>query len=165
MQQYVSPKSDVLVAAWSRRANDNAWGPKGANGQQPRLDPDPGALTWSDLSFQRMSDKVGAGNVENLKWVIRSNIDNTETVATLDLAYKNLNIKGDKAIFRATGGPAAETQAFNAISRTVNVKGVNWVLADHHQAFGDKTIQKIISFHTPGRLLPDIYLLLGWVDR
>ena len=161
MQQYVSPKGDVLVAAWSERANDNAWGPKGANGQQPRLDPDPGALTWSDLSFQTMSDKVGAGNVKNLKWVIRSNIKNKGTIATLDLAYNNMDIHTEKAIFRATGGPPVETEAFNAISRTVNVKGVNWMLADHHQAFGDKTIQKIISFYTPNGPMPDIYLLLG----
>jgi len=36
--------------------------------------------------------------------------------------------------------------AFDPLSRTDNVKGVNWMLADQHQDFGDKQIKKIYVF-------------------
>ena len=65
----------------------------------------------------------------------------------MDQAYDNMNLpRGTKAVFHASAPAGSqELAAFNALSRTDNVKGVNWLLADHHTEFGNKRIQTIYS--------------------
>ena len=45
---------------------------------------------------------------------------------------------GQKLVLRDTDTDRTLIDAFYAMSYTVNVKGVNWMLADHHNALGNK---------------------------
>ncbi|KIW32593.1 uncharacterized protein PV07_04123 [Cladophialophora immunda] len=105
---------------------------------------DEGRLTWSELVFQRYSELAGP-DVNKLESVVRCSVSNPGTINTLKKAFQDMGkpyeTDGEKIIFHANApAGSAEQQAFDAILRTDNVRGVNWMLADHHNAFGKKQI-------------------------
>jgi hypothetical protein len=108
-----------------------------------------GHLTWSELAFQRYHELAGS-DVNKLESVVRKNVANPGTLNTIRKAYMNMGkvfgegTTGDKVVFNANAPVgSAEGEAFAALMRTDNVRGVNWMLGDHHRALGDKRITSI----------------------
>ena len=106
-----------------------------------------GRLTWSEIIFQRYSELAGA-NVNQLESVVRCSVSNPGTISTLKRAFASMDQpytdNGAKVVFRADAPEgSAEREAFDVILCTDNVRGVNWMLADHHNAFGNKQITSV----------------------
>ena len=110
-------------------------------------------LTWSEFIFQQMKefseDQTAPYDIKNLKFIVRYQVSSPATITALKAAYQANKLDyagGQKGKFSkdaADGTP--EKQAYNALSLTDNVKGVNWLLADHHNEMGNK---QIVAIHT-----------------
>jgi hypothetical protein len=127
-------------------------------------------LRWSELMVQQMQG--GPNPLSRLLLVVRNRVSNPGTLQTVQEAYANLDItvdSGQKLVLRDTDTDQALIDAFDAMSSTVNVKGVNWMLDDHHTAFGNKKIKTMVIIPNGDEaasevgLLPsvDIFLQLG----
>lgn len=134
-----SKDGKVVIASWSMKSNDINQGSD--------------KLTWSELIFQQMKgfseDKTAPYDIKNLKFIVRYQIANKDTTDAMEAAYQANGLNwagGQKGKFRkdaANGTP--EKQAYLSLSNTDNVKGVNWLLADHHNEMGNK---QIVAIHT-----------------
>ena len=128
-----STDGKVVIAVDSQRGNDVL------------QDTDKRKLWWSEFIFQQMQGFVGTSNgFKNLQWFVRNKVSSGQTLQTVHQVFPTLKIPwGQKLVLRSSDTGDLGT-AFDAMSRTVNVKGVNWLLADHHNAFGNKMIKTIV---------------------
>jgi hypothetical protein len=118
---------------------------------------------WSEFVFQQMKqyaeDKTAPYDIKNLQFLVRVNVGNPGTIATIKKAFllNGLSFEKDRGVFRASArSGTAEATAFDAILRTENVKGVNWMLGDHHTELGDKRIKALYIY--PERGFPNIFI-------
>lgn len=76
-----------------------------------------------------------------------------------------MGILGNKAVFTADPSNPAMMQAFTALCGTDNVRPFGQMIAQNHQALGDKVIQKISVYGNgmgrDGILGPDIAIQIG----
>ena len=131
-----------------------------------KADEDPKkTLRWSEISFQRFKEAFEAdSDPTKLESIVRLGISNGPTLDTLKAAFKSLGVEfkegGNKVILHADAAAgSAEKAAFDAVLRTDNVRGVNWMLADHHQAFGNKKITGLTIW--PDDTLCSILISIG----
>jgi hypothetical protein len=143
-----SPDGKVVIAAYSDTDNDTL--------------PPAHRTRWSEFVFQQMKQyaetKTAPYNIKNLQFLVRVNVGHPETVNTIKEAFhrNKLNFGKDKGVFHASATAKTEADAFNAILRTENVRGVNWMLGDHHTELGDKRI-KALHIYTDGHY-PNIFI-------
>ena len=101
----------------------------------------------SDLIFQGMGlVRDRAIEKPDLKVIARQRIKNKGTINTVQQAYSENGFNwGDKAVFSSKDDKnTPKGRAFDAIMQTKNVEVTNFLLADHHQFFGNKVIDKIV---------------------
>ena len=105
-----------------------------------------------------------------LRVIVRKSVINKGATNTLKQAYESLGLSLDedtKGVFRASAAKdTPEGKAFDALMQVKNTEVTNFLLADHHQLFGDKVIQEIVSFLNSdfdgGSLKhADIFFILG----
>lgn len=112
-------------------------------------------LRWSELTFQGWKKHAG-DDAKNLRWVIRNNVINPGTVATVKKAIELTNQNPNKrAEFKLDASNRELNDAFVALAGTVNVKGVIHMLADHHNDMEGLGLKKIHAFG-PHRLLLEL---------
>jgi hypothetical protein len=102
-------------------------------------------LRWSEIAFQRRKAYPAGTDMTKLESIVRIEVNNAGTLNTARQAFSELGKTfadgEEKLILHANAAAgSAEKAAFDAMLRTDNVRGVNWMLGDHHQAFGDKQI-------------------------
>jgi hypothetical protein len=144
-----SPDGKVVIAAYSDADKDT-------------LAP-ADRTSWSEFVFQQMKQYAETGappyDIKNLQFLVRVNVGNLGTVATIKKAFllNGLNFDKDAGVFRASArAGTAEAAAFDAILRTENVRGVNWMLGDHHTELGDKRIKALYIYPNGG--FPNIFI-------
>jgi hypothetical protein len=126
----VSEDKKILIAAYNHADNDNAK-----------------TLQWSEVAFQRYQEACteDSEDVSKLESILRIAVGNQHTINTLEKVYESLGKEfgddGEKVILHANAAAgSAEKAAFDAMLRTDNIRGTNWMLTDHHQALGNKKI-------------------------
>ncbi|KAF3898078.1 hypothetical protein GTR04_0208 [Trichophyton interdigitale] len=108
--------------------------------------PEDRRLRWSELTFQGWKKHAG-DDAKNLRWVIRNNVINPGTVATVKKAIEFTNQNPNRrAEFKLDANNQELNDAFVALAGTVNVKGVIHMLADHHNDMGGLRLKKIHAF-------------------
>jgi hypothetical protein len=143
-----SPDGKVVIAAYSDTDNDTL--------------PPAHRTRWSEFVFQQMKQyaetKTAPYDIKKLQFLVRVNVGHPETVNTIKKAFppNGLKFGKDRGVFRASAKTKPEADAFNAILRTENVRGVNWMLGDHHTELGDKRI-KALHIYTDGEY-PNIFI-------
>lgn len=120
---------------------DDQWDP--AKNRLPKLS------QWSDVVYLTWAKQAGTADLRNLKIVIRRGITNTDTIRMLARVLKKKWSKEggraprypDKRVIT----PEKDRDGFNALLYTPHVRGVVWLLVQHHQdsMFGKKEIESI----------------------
>lgn len=123
----------TMVIAWSNVNIDNT-------------KPEDTRLRWSDITFEGWKEHAG-DDVKNLRWIVRNNIINPGTSATIREAIGRVGGKADKRVeFSPDPNNSNMNEAFTALAGTPNVKGVYHMLADHHNEMGGLKVKKIYAF-------------------
>jgi len=104
------------------------------------------SLPWSELTFQQWREKAGA-RVAELKWVARQHVVNEETQKAMAAAHERVGIAKDARGVFYPGAAANSPMAisWDQLTKTVNAKGVFYMLADHHRELRDL---KVVKIHT-----------------
>ncbi|PGG95549.1 hypothetical protein AJ79_09991 [Helicocarpus griseus UAMH5409] len=105
---------------------------------------DPDRMKWSEVTWQNWKE-VAKGDVGRLKAVVEQNIINTGTKDKIELAKKQTCQEGTIAEFHPDKKNTNMDDAFEMLSGTDNVKGVIYMLADHHKELGGKKVTKIVA--------------------
>ncbi|EFR02320.1 hypothetical protein MGYG_05317 [Nannizzia gypsea CBS 118893] len=130
---YYNKAQKTMVVAWSDVNIDNT-------------QPEDTQLRWSDVTFEGWKEHAG-DDAKNLRWIVRNNIINQGTIATIREALRRTGRNTDKrAEFAPDPNDNTMNEAFTALAGTPNVKGVFHMLADHHNELGGLTIKKIYAF-------------------
>ncbi|EAW11070.1 uncharacterized protein ACLA_067060 [Aspergillus clavatus NRRL 1] len=137
-------QNGVIVALRNFAQNDH-W---------PTKPKDPHRLPFSELTFQSLKDsaprKIGKPSTydpKNLKLVIRRDVQNEGTRAIVAQAHSDNGIPmTQRGVFELDSKDPKISESFRALSGADNVKGVYYMLKDHHQEIGDKTIKKIYTY-------------------
>jgi len=130
----------AIVALWNFQENDH-WPVS-----------DPHRLPWSELTWQTW-EKIAKpqrfarnNDVPNLKYIFRRDVQNDGTTATVQKAHETNGLSmNERGEFEVDNTNVAKSDAFYALLGTDNVKGVAFMLKDHHVELGNKVIKKIIT--------------------
>ena len=102
-------------------------------------------LPLSEVHYQIRTQPM---TPQSLRLVMQWEINNVATCRTAQLAFQMLNPGNVNArLFSVSANAQAGTpqaQCFDALMRTQNVRPTNWMLADHHLAFGNKRVQRVV---------------------
>lgn len=115
---------------------------------QDPLKDSPDRIEWSELMFHQLNE-ISRGSVSALSAVARVSIvtgkaTDTTIKTALTRTGRTTNEPKEVVTFRADAPAGSEeTLAFEALSRTDNVNGVLFLLADHFDAIGRKTVTAI----------------------
>jgi len=130
----------AIVALWNFQEND-LW---------PRSDPH--RLTWSELTWQTWKKVSGpqrgdlVDRASGLKYIFRRDVQNEGTSSVVQKAHETNGLSMDgRGEFEVDNTNKAKSDAFYALLGTDNVKGVAFMLKDHHNELGGKVIKKIIT--------------------
>jgi hypothetical protein len=110
--------------------------------------PQPELRRWSDIAYLQWSDPSLAHLPNDLKYVVRSSIENRETIATIERVVANY-CKVDKNWCLYPGSNITwdiEDEEAKALLGTPNGSGVAWLLAQHKRELGWKVVQSVTVF-------------------
>jgi len=114
---------------------------------------DPHRLPWSELTWQTWSKAAGPqrgfpnSDIGNLQYVLRQNVQNKGTMSVVEQAHSKNGIPNDQmGEFEEDPTNVEKSNAFYALLGTDNIKGVAFMLKDHHNEAGNKVIKKIVTF-------------------
>ncbi|KAH6690771.1 hypothetical protein BKA61DRAFT_715501 [Leptodontidium sp. MPI-SDFR-AT-0119] len=131
------------------------------------------AVPSHELSWQLWQRQVSAdgGDISNLRVLVAESVQGKGTKDTITTAIAStgqnadMGILGNKAVFTPDPSNPAMMQAFTALCGTDNVRPFGQMIAQNHQALGDKAIQKISVYGNgmgrDGILGPDISIQIG----
>lgn len=112
--------------------------------EQTRPDvPVPDLKHWSDIAYLQWTDPSISQGTRELKFVLRSRIENKDTMSVVE------------RIVRDCGGSATGQRSFTwdmqrdeakALLGTPNGSGVAWLLAQHKEQLGHKTVDEVTLF-------------------
>jgi hypothetical protein len=152
---YYNPEHGVVVAHYNYGAVDT--------------NPEDKRVGWSELAWQQykqVTDKHHKGDVKNLRYIVRKNIANDETLYVLlqasilvlkkkyESVYATQNIEGkpkDLALETATITRATHPQLIDAILGTDNGQGAAFILKDHASAIGKYNINTVYIDRSGGQ--------------
>ncbi|KAJ9222528.1 hypothetical protein DTO169C6_5119 [Paecilomyces variotii] len=123
----------------------SAHGPENAT---PNLDRYPKCRKWSDVTFLQWQH-MAQGNIQNLNHVFQETITNDDTRSIMRKAlgkpdgWNNWDELHSSSAWRSFYPGSNE---YNALLYTPNVRGVAWLLIQHKQQLGRRTISKITTF-------------------
>ena len=107
----------------------------------------PELARWSDVVYLSWKEQKHEAQRTNLNKIVQHEIVNMETKNML--AYvPRMNFKTDEPVRRAPTWPEKRViyswmEGFNALLYTPNVRGIVWLLAQHQEQLGKKTIWSI----------------------
>jgi hypothetical protein len=122
-------KDGIIIAEWNKR-------------------PQRETAHWSQVTFELWSELARLADVRasNLKWIVRHNVENHDTVRIILNAYLNFGTRSASNIQSWT--LRNNRNVFYALLGTVNGKGIAHMLKDYTKAFGRTTIQEIFTAQT-----------------
>jgi hypothetical protein len=129
---YASVADATLIAGWNYAAEDK-------EGEGARL-------SNSEILYQQY--KSAGGSISTLRQVVRSSIENQDTLKIMDMCT------GKKLEKIAGKTYTLGEDDFNALLATDNCKGVAYMLTDHARESGGKTLTSITMY--PNRLILEI---------
>jgi hypothetical protein len=108
-------------------------------------------LFWSDLWFKQLKENRNDGPVDDIKYVVRHEVNNAGTKEQIEEALKKLKVKPDDAgnakatLDRSDSSENADIvqELMTRLTGTVNGRGVVRALTDYVTSFGGKEIKKI----------------------
>ncbi|KAK4500413.1 hypothetical protein PRZ48_008602 [Zasmidium cellare] len=128
--------------------------------------PLPGLKQWSDVVYLSWADITTPEERRGLKYVVRSSVQNQDTLDVVERALKKSGISSGRApawpgyTFKPEG---RDLRPFQAVLGTPNASGVAWLLAQHREDLGNKTITAIRVWDKSGLENQDAGILLGMV--
>ncbi|KAF8243594.1 hypothetical protein K440DRAFT_664035 [Wilcoxina mikolae CBS 423.85] len=138
-----SPKAGVIIS--QQRFSD----------RDPWADTDPEKLPASELTWQqweRLCVEAGA-QTGNLRVIFSADVKGEVARSTIHKAHVENNIPTDDwnrpGVFHMDPHNPAMNKAFFALLYTDNVRPNMWMLLDHHNHLGGKTIHRIVTFISP----------------
>ncbi|KAH7348880.1 hypothetical protein BKA65DRAFT_477265 [Rhexocercosporidium sp. MPI-PUGE-AT-0058] len=163
----IDTRQGVMIASTrDKSADGNVLGADGSINRE-------NAVPSHELSWQLWEREVRAngGDISNLRVLVAESVQGRGTKDTISNAIgatgqnANMGILGSKAVFTPDASNPAMMQAFTALCGTDNIRPFGQMLAQNHQALGDKVILKISVYGNgsgrDGILGPDIAIQIG----
>jgi hypothetical protein len=147
----MNPNIGVLIACFNTT-------PAGMTDQHETTDPKtmilPKLQHWSDVAFLQWQSLSDEGVIPNLKYIIRSHIQNSDCVGILKSnILPTLRQKLNRKTLWVPTWPGVDfdidSEEAKALLGTPNGSGITWLLAQHKEELGCKTVEKVTLWYSP----------------
>ena len=148
--------------AWGNYGPAYMMGKKYEGQTSPRIVP---LRQWSDVVFLEWQQLCVApsskGDIKGLRYIFRLLISNPDSQALMSKALENVGAKISQWPGQDFG---RSTKAFKALLGSPNGSGVAWLLINHKEQLGKKTVWKITVFRHEGAAEDADPSMLLWLE-